>query len=78
MIKVGWARPDSTFRRVFTSMMIPEATEEQMRWLDELQRVVGLGQTAVVRLRAARRGQRRRVLPGSTSRPWCCTRRASR
>jgi pimeloyl-ACP methyl ester carboxylesterase/DNA-binding CsgD family transcriptional regulator len=39
MIKVGWARPDSAFRRVFTSMMIPGATEEQMRWLDELQRV---------------------------------------
>ena len=24
---------------MFTSMMIPGATEEQMRWLDELQRV---------------------------------------
>jgi pimeloyl-ACP methyl ester carboxylesterase/DNA-binding CsgD family transcriptional regulator len=39
MIKVGWARPDSAFRRVFTSLMIPGATEEQMRWVDELQRV---------------------------------------
>ena len=39
MIKVGWARPDSTFRRVFTSMLIPSATEEQKGWLDELQRV---------------------------------------
>lgn len=39
MIKVGWARPDSTFRRVFTSLMIPGATEEQMRWLDDLQRM---------------------------------------
>lgn len=39
MIKVGWARPESEFRRVFTSRMIPGATEEQMRWLDELQRV---------------------------------------
>src|SRR3954447_314714 len=39
LIKVGWARPESTFRRVFTSMMIPGATEEQMRWLDDLQRV---------------------------------------
>ena len=43
MIKVGWARPDSAFRRVFTTMMIPGADEEQMRWLDELQRVVGVG-----------------------------------
>ncbi|GAB3689133.1 hypothetical protein GCM10028814_30640 [Angustibacter aerolatus] len=39
MVKVGWARPESEFRRVFTSLMIPGATEEQMRWLDELQRV---------------------------------------
>ncbi len=39
LIKVGWARPDSTFRRVFTSMLIPSATEEQKGWLDELQRV---------------------------------------
>jgi pimeloyl-ACP methyl ester carboxylesterase/DNA-binding CsgD family transcriptional regulator len=35
LIKVGWARPDSAFRRVFTSLMIPEATDEQMCWLDE-------------------------------------------
>ena len=39
LIKVGYARPDSVFRRVFTSIMIPSAREEQMRWLDDLQRV---------------------------------------
>jgi pimeloyl-ACP methyl ester carboxylesterase/DNA-binding CsgD family transcriptional regulator len=39
MVRVGWARPDSVFRRVFTNLMIPGATEEQMRWIDELQRV---------------------------------------
>ncbi|WP_292678308.1 alpha/beta fold hydrolase [Nocardioides sp.] len=39
MIKVGFGRKDSAFRRVFTSLMIPGATEEQMSWLDELQRV---------------------------------------
>ena len=38
MIRVGWARPDALFRRVFTNMMIPGATEEQMHWIDELQR----------------------------------------
>ncbi|CUR57131.1 Transcriptional regulator, LuxR family [metagenome] len=46
LIKVGWARPDSVFRRVFTSLMIPDATEEQMRWLDELQRVSVSAETA--------------------------------
>ena len=37
MIKVGWQRPDSTFRRVFTDLMIPGASEEQAGWLDALQ-----------------------------------------
>ena len=46
LIKVGWARPDSTFRRVFTSLMIPDASEEQMRWLDDLQRVAVSASTA--------------------------------
>ncbi len=55
MIKVGWARPDSAFRRVFTSLMIPEATEEQMRWLDELQRVSVSAETAYLARR--QRGQ---------------------
>ncbi len=38
MIRAGWARPDSVFRRVFTTAFIPGATEEQMEWMDELQR----------------------------------------
>jgi pimeloyl-ACP methyl ester carboxylesterase/DNA-binding CsgD family transcriptional regulator len=46
LIKVGWGRPDSTFRRVFTSLMIPGATEEQMCWLDDLQRMAASATTA--------------------------------
>jgi DNA-binding CsgD family transcriptional regulator len=46
MVKVGFGRKDSTFRRVFTSLMIPGATEEQMSWLDELQRVSASASTA--------------------------------
>jgi pimeloyl-ACP methyl ester carboxylesterase/DNA-binding CsgD family transcriptional regulator len=38
LIKVGWQRPTPEFRRVFTFLMIPGASEEQMGWLDELQR----------------------------------------
>jgi pimeloyl-ACP methyl ester carboxylesterase/DNA-binding CsgD family transcriptional regulator len=41
LIKVGWAREDPVFRRVFTTRMIPDATEEQMRWFDDLQRRSG-------------------------------------
>jgi pimeloyl-ACP methyl ester carboxylesterase/DNA-binding CsgD family transcriptional regulator len=41
LIKIGWAREDPVFRRVFTSRYIPDASEEQMRWFDELQRTSG-------------------------------------
>src|SRR5918998_902266 len=53
LIRVGWARPTSEFRRVFSSMMIPGGTEEQMRWIDDLQRMAVDAETAVLA-----RGQR--------------------
>jgi pimeloyl-ACP methyl ester carboxylesterase/DNA-binding CsgD family transcriptional regulator len=52
MIKVGWARTDSVFRRVFTSLMIPDADEAQMRWLDDLQRVCTSAEIAYASRRA--------------------------
>lgn len=55
LIKVGWARPESEFRRVFTSMMIPGATPEQMTWLDDLQRICTTTENAVA-FRAQRYG----------------------
>ena len=39
MIRVGWAKEDPEFRRVFTRKFIPDASEEQMRWFDDLQRM---------------------------------------
>jgi pimeloyl-ACP methyl ester carboxylesterase/DNA-binding CsgD family transcriptional regulator len=48
LIRVGWARPTSEFRRVFSSMMIPGGTEEQMRWLDDLQKRACDTETAVI------------------------------
>lgn len=53
LIKVGWARRDSTFRRVFTDLMIPGATEEQAGWLDALQARATSTENAM-RSRAAR------------------------
>ena len=74
LIKVGWERPTPEFRRVFTSLMIPDATEEQMRWLDELQRMAATADTAMLARRAAQ--ARRRTPPAaasSTCRRWCST-----
>ena len=39
MIRAGWAQEDPMFRRVFTTIFIPQATEEQTGWFDELQRM---------------------------------------
>jgi pimeloyl-ACP methyl ester carboxylesterase/DNA-binding CsgD family transcriptional regulator len=47
LIRVGWERPTPEFRRVFTYLMIPGATEEQMGWLDELQRRATSAEVAV-------------------------------
>jgi pimeloyl-ACP methyl ester carboxylesterase/DNA-binding CsgD family transcriptional regulator len=66
LIKVGWARPDSAFRRVFTSMMIPGATEEQMSWLDELQRVSTSPHNALVARRQRKRANAVDLLPRLT------------
>lgn len=53
MIRAGWHRPDSIFRRVFTSEFIPGATDEQMQWMDDLQRTSTNTENAV-RSRIAR------------------------
>ncbi|RTL63445.1 MAG: alpha/beta fold hydrolase [Pseudonocardiaceae bacterium] len=53
MIRVGWARPESEFRRVFTSLMIPGATPEQMAWVDDLLKMATSADNCI----AARRGR---------------------
>lgn len=63
LIKVGWERPTPEFRRVFTTMMIPDATEEQMRWLDELQRMATTADTAVLARTQRRQADVRHLLP---------------
>jgi pimeloyl-ACP methyl ester carboxylesterase/DNA-binding CsgD family transcriptional regulator len=38
LIRLGWGRPNTAFRRVFTSLFLPDGTPEQMAWFDEIQR----------------------------------------
>ena len=35
--RLGWGRPDPTYRQIFVSRFLPEATQEQWRSFDELQ-----------------------------------------
>jgi pimeloyl-ACP methyl ester carboxylesterase/DNA-binding CsgD family transcriptional regulator len=62
LIQVGWERPTPEFRRVFTYLMIPGATEEQMGWLDELQRRAVTADVAVSARRQRGRADVSRLL----------------
>jgi pimeloyl-ACP methyl ester carboxylesterase/DNA-binding CsgD family transcriptional regulator len=39
MIKVGWGKSNPAFRQVFTTLFIPGATAEQIRWFNDLERI---------------------------------------
>lgn len=47
LIRIGWARENPVFRRVFTNLFIPAATEDQVRWFDDLQRMSTSTENAV-------------------------------
>ena len=54
LVRTGWGRANPAFRRVFTNLFIPDATDEQMRWFDELQqRSMSAGTAARVRVARA-------------------------
>jgi len=38
IVRLGWGRPDPAYRQIFVSRFLPEATQEQWRSFDELQR----------------------------------------
>lgn len=38
LIRVGWGDPQHAFRRVFGALFIPDGTNDQFKWFDELQR----------------------------------------
>jgi pimeloyl-ACP methyl ester carboxylesterase/DNA-binding CsgD family transcriptional regulator len=39
LMQTGWGADNPAFRQMFTTMFIPEATPEQARWFNELQRL---------------------------------------
>lgn len=67
MIRAGWARQDPVFRRVFTNAFIPDATEQQMQWMDELQRTSTNTENAVCSRIARHQVDITGLLPGITA-----------
>ncbi|WP_151081509.1 alpha/beta fold hydrolase [Nocardioides cynanchi] len=63
VIELGWERPTPEFRRVFTYLMIPGASEEQMGWLDDLQRRAVTGRIAATARRQRRAVDSNHLLP---------------
>lgn len=54
VVRYGWELPDSRFRRVFTESLIPDGTEQQKRWVDDLQPRCTSSDTAIRGARARR------------------------
>jgi DNA-binding SARP family transcriptional activator/pimeloyl-ACP methyl ester carboxylesterase len=38
LIEHGWGQDNPAFRQMFTTLFVPDATQEQMRWFNDLQR----------------------------------------
>jgi class 3 adenylate cyclase len=53
LVELGWGRDNPAFRQVFTTQFMPEATAEEMRWFDELQRASTSAENAVRVLRVS-------------------------
>jgi pimeloyl-ACP methyl ester carboxylesterase/DNA-binding CsgD family transcriptional regulator len=46
LIRSGWGQANPAFRRIFTTLFVPDATPEQMMWFDEMQRISASPETA--------------------------------
>jgi len=52
LMRQGWGQDNPVFRQIFTSLFMPDATVEQMRWFNDLQRMTASPENAV-RIRRA-------------------------
>ena len=46
LVRTGWGQDNPAFRQVWTSLFVPGATQEQMNWFNELQRVAASPENA--------------------------------
>lgn len=46
LVETGWGQENPAFRRMFATMMIPDASTEQLSWFDDLQRNSASPETA--------------------------------
>jgi DNA-binding winged helix-turn-helix (wHTH) protein/pimeloyl-ACP methyl ester carboxylesterase len=47
LIREGWGHDNPAARQMFTSLIVPDATQEEMRWFNELERMSASAETAI-------------------------------
>jgi DNA-binding winged helix-turn-helix (wHTH) protein/pimeloyl-ACP methyl ester carboxylesterase len=47
LIREGWGQDNPAARQMFTSLIVPEATHDEMRWFNELERLSASADTAI-------------------------------
>jgi DNA-binding SARP family transcriptional activator/pimeloyl-ACP methyl ester carboxylesterase len=52
LIREGWSQDNPAFRQILTSLFLPDATVEEMGWLNDLQRLSASAENAAKLLRA--------------------------
>lgn len=52
VIRVGWGQDNPAFRQLFTTMLMPDGSDEQMAWLNELARISATPENAAAMERA--------------------------
>ena len=78
LIREGWGQDNPAARQMFTSLIVPDATLEEMRWLNDLERVSASPETAIRMLRVIGDIDVSDLLQRIRSQPWCCTPEATR
>ena len=63
LMKLGWGADDPTYRQIFTSSFVPDATREQIDAFNELERLSGSPECAVRYLQAVADIDARELLP---------------
>jgi DNA-binding winged helix-turn-helix (wHTH) protein/pimeloyl-ACP methyl ester carboxylesterase len=51
LIREGWGQDNPAARQMFTSLIVPDATSEEMRWFNELERISASADAAIRLLR---------------------------
>jgi len=47
LIRQGWGQDNPAARQMFTSLIVPHATQEEMQWFNELERISASADTAI-------------------------------